>query len=242
MADFTWIMILINTMLIVLFFTFAYLIVKKKKYGLLKGFYLYSKEEQERLISIGYPQANARVMIVSGLIFIITMPLVLLGIPYSMEITYGAFLIYLFTDLLIITNKMYRGKKKVTNNIVLGGSVLLLIALGSTLLIPTAKNVSEGGLSISGLYSIELNWEEISSIELVETLPTIQLRNNGRSLANKSDGHYTLEGLGRGRLFLENRNEGPYIYLETDETYVFINEANSDATRLLYNEIQDEMH
>lgn len=237
MTDYTWMMITINSILILVFSCFAYLILKKKKYGLLSGFHLKSKEEQERLISIGYPQANARIMIVSAIIFVLSMPLILLGVPYSMEMTYGVFIIYLFTDLLIISNTMYLGKRKIIMNLVLGGTVILLVGLIASIFIPTTKAISEEGISIGGLYSIDLSWEEVSTVDLVEVLPTIELRNNGRSLANKSDGHFTLEGLGRGRLFLENRNEGPYIYIEADETYLFINETNSAATLELYQDI-----
>jgi len=52
-------------------------------------------------------------------------------------------------------------------------------------------------------------------------------------------GSFTVKGIGRAKLFV-NVSKPPFIYLETKNGQFFLNGANEEETRGLYNELATE--
>lgn len=114
-------------------------------------------------------------------------------------------------------------------------AIVLIAAVGLLIyghLSPQVEAKPEG-IVISGVYGATIPHEEITGISLEREMPEILSRNNGFSSGAVRKGHFTLEGIGRGRLYLES-GEGPFIFIETAESYTIINYKESSRTEALF--------
>ncbi len=102
----------------------------------------------------------------------------------------------------------------------------------------TKVTVLEEGLEIQGMYGDVYTWESIRYVELIEELPTIELRTNGSALGSNLKGHFRTTELGSVKLFVDT-SKPPFIYLETDEGNIIFNLENEKTTREMFEEIID---
>ncbi|WP_216829783.1 DUF3784 domain-containing protein [Alkalihalobacterium elongatum] len=234
-------LIIIQLFMVLMFFLLGYLIVKKEVYFLLSGFSSKSEEEQKILIKNGYPQAAGRALINSGFILVGGLGLYLLKIPYMIELSWLVMIIYIFTHLLYI-GKLDTTKSSKRNSIILILTIVFTFGiLGVVTYIgiqPNHLSTSDTQLQISGFYGVDWPLDKITNVELVDTIPNVQVRTNGFAFANRLKGHFRLEELGKGRLLLY-RNHPPFIYIEKGEDYLFINSRDINETRLWYEEMMD---
>ena len=103
----------------------------------------------------------------------------------------------------------------------------------------TKVTVLEEGLEIQGMYGDLYTWESISNVELIEELPTIELRTNGSALGSKLKGHFRTTEMGSVKLFVDT-DKPPYILLETDEGNIIFNLDDERATEEIFKEIIDK--
>lgn len=118
--------------------------------------------------------------------------------------------------------------------LILGGMVALLI-YGSR---SPGIEAKPEGIVISGMYGTTIPAEEITGISLENEIPKILTRNNGFNSGEANKGHFTLDGLGRGRLYLES-SKGPFICIFTKSGYIMINYKDPSRTEVLYQTISD---
>lgn len=104
---------------------------------------------------------------------------------------------------------------------------------------PTEVNVIEEGVEIKGMYGDVFTWESISNVELIEELPTIELRTNGSALGSKLKGHFRTTEYGSVKLFVD-AYKSPFIFLETDKGIVIFNLENEKETEELFEAIIDK--
>lgn len=230
--------------MVLLFFLLGYFIIKKEAYFLLSGFSAKSAEDQQILIQNGYPQVAGRAMINSSYILLGGLGLYLFRIPYMMELSWLVMIIYLFAHLLYIC-KLDTTQSSKRNLIILIITIVSTFGiLGGVFYIgiqPNEVSISDNRLDISGFYGVEWPLEKITNVELVDTIPNIQVRTNGFALANRLKGHFRIEGLGKGRLYLFC-DRPPFIYIEKGEEYLFINSRDISETKLWYEEMMDELN
>ncbi|KYG27680.1 DUF3784 domain-containing protein [Alkalihalobacillus trypoxylicola] len=231
------VLIIIQLVMVIMFYTFSYLILKKQYYGLINGFWSKPKHEQKELIEKGYPQANGKMLHRSGTILLIGLILYLIGIPYMIEISYLFLVIFILSNTLLI-NRMENEKVKKRNKYILIGSSIFFIALISILFIPNQIEISDDELKISGPYGVTWNIEEIDSVERLEKLPTINLRTNGISIFNKRIGHFQVESFGNSRLILNNL-DAPFLLIQKEEQTLFLNESSFYQTEELYEQLMN---
>lgn len=103
----------------------------------------------------------------------------------------------------------------------------------------TKVAVLEEGLEIQGMYGDVYTWESISNVELIEELPTIELRTNGSALGSKLKGHFRTTEMGSVKLFVD-ASKPPFILLETDEGTIIFNMEDERATEDIFKEIVDK--
>lgn len=84
------------------------------------------------------------------------------------------------------------------------------------------------------LYKTTIPMSEITEVTVVDTLPRIARRTNGFAFAGALRGHFRLDSLGTGTLFL-NRSHPPYIILRTERTFVIVGFKNDSLTNELIN-------
>ncbi|WP_413374904.1 DUF3784 domain-containing protein [Alkalihalobacillus sp. 1P02AB] len=228
---------IIILLLAVMFFLFAYFILKKQYYGLISGFWAKPEEEQKMLIERGYPQATGWIMFNSGLILLVAALLYLVKVPYVLELSLVVMFMYMFGHLLVV-NKMESKKVRKRNFYILIGSIILIVGISATAFIPTHLTVTEDAVKISGMYGVTWEFDEITTIEKVDSLPTINMRTNGISVMERRVGHFRLEELGGGRLFLQSL-KGPFIYIEKGDDFLFINGKEPSITNEWFTEMEN---
>ncbi|MDT8860811.1 DUF3784 domain-containing protein [Alkalihalobacillus sp. MEB130] len=237
-------LIMIQLFMFLLLFLLGYLIVKKQAYFLLSGFSAKTEEDQQILIKNGYPQAAGRVLMNSSFILLVGLGLSLFEIPYMIELSWLVMIIYLFVHLLYI-GKLDNTKHRKRNSLILKMTIVFtfgILGWASYMgLQPNELSISDNRLQISGFYGVEWPLDEITNIELVDTIPKIQVRTNGFSFANRLKGHFRLEELGKGRLFIY-RNSPHFIYIEKGDDYIFINSSDSHETKLWYEEMMNQFN
>lgn len=70
-----------------------------------------------------------------------------------------------------------------------------------------------------------------------DSLPKIISKNNGYSLGTKKKGHFSLESLGKTKLFLDTAKP-PFIYLKRNNKLIILNCDESEKTKKLFNDLQ----
>jgi len=123
--------------------------------------------------------------------------------------------------------------------------VLLALALGAALvgavfwtqIRPPRVTVGPGGLTIETLfYRTSVDAADVVSVSLETRLPRVLVRTNGFAGAGTLRGRFRLDGLGEGRLYVEE-GFAPYVLVRLRRGYVIVNFREPERTRALYEEV-----
>jgi hypothetical protein len=99
---------------------------------------------------------------------------------------------------------------------------------------PVGVRVGPQGVEIETLlYGTTLPAAEITALSLEPALPRILTRTNGFAAAGTLRGHFRVEGLGDGRLYVE-QGHSPYVLVRLRQGFVFLNFREPDKTRALF--------
>ncbi|UCZ52413.1 DUF3784 domain-containing protein [Bacillus shivajii] len=217
----------------VLLFLGGYFILKKEIYDLISGFALKSKEEKRKLINNGYPQAVGRVLINSGIILLIGFILALLSVPFSVEGSFLAVVVYMFTHLLMINKKRSEKNQKRTLLIILGAQFITVSIIAFVMFAAyqsSELSVNEEEIRVSGYYGGKWQVADIRYVEIVDQLPEVKLRAHGFSIGQRAKGRYRLKEVGDAWLFV-HKDSPPFILIETENESLYINAKNQTKTK-----------
>ena len=109
-----------------------------------------------------------------------------------------------------------------------------LIGMYSTTVKEAEVTVTDGILSIKGMYGEEYDISGITDITLKESLPVITRKTNGAGLGDIKKGDYDTKELGVCRLQIHDEKNPPYIYINTDKGMLIINFNDSGKTISTY--------
>jgi hypothetical protein len=122
-------------------------------------------------------------------------------------------------------------------------SAFVLIGLGIAAIFyfheqPPKVSLSASRIRVaSALYSEQLALTEITHLSLERRLPRIRLRTNGYAAGETLRGHFRLDRLGDGQLFIEYGHP-PYILIRSADAYVVVNFEDPDETIALYHRLE----
>jgi hypothetical protein len=120
---------------------------------------------------------------------------------------------------------------------VIGVGVVLVVRLVWTQLRPPRVSVGPEGLRVDTLfYGTTFPAGDITAVSLERRLPRILARTNGFSGAGTLRGHFRVEGLGDGRLYVE-LGYAPYVLVRLRQGFVIVNFREPERTRALYEEL-----
>lgn len=124
-------------------------------------------------------------------------------------------------------------------------SVILIIVMVVLLVIYSGRKpkifVEKEGIFIKDLmYPSRIFAETIKSVSLCDKMPKVISRSNGYAGAMTWKGFFRIykDGKCSALLYLEKYRKGPFIQIETTKRLYFINLANEEQTRQLYEEIK----
>jgi hypothetical protein len=102
---------------------------------------------------------------------------------------------------------------------------------------PPRVSVSAQGLEIdTPFYGTRLPAADIVAVSLEPRLPRVQARTNGFSAAGCLRGHFRLEGLGDGRLYVE-QGSAPYVLVRLRQGFVVVSFRDPERTQALFDEL-----
>jgi hypothetical protein len=104
-------------------------------------------------------------------------------------------------------------------------------------MIPPRAIVSPRGFQVESVfYGQEYPWSDVTDIGLEPRLPRILARTNGFAAAGLLRGHFRVQGLGAGKLFV-NLGTPPFVLVRLREGFVVVNLETAEKTRELYEEL-----
>ncbi len=147
---------------------------------------------------------------------------------------------------LVIGYMVVRAQRFVPDNKNSKGHILALVIMAVVFVMVAAMiiggnrestvGIHNQELRIGGMYSTRIDLNQVKDIYLEDSIPRIKSRTNGYAFGDTRKGHFLLEDLGNGRLYLHSR-QGPYIYIITNKSYIIVNFESPDKTRILYNQL-----
>lgn len=131
------------------------------------------------------------------------------------------------------------GRRYLIASLIFGAA--LFIGLGvwfASEMRPPRVELSADAFSVgSAMYSVDVPLTAITSVSLLERLPRIRRRTNGFALGHTLRGHFRLDQLGDGRLFIA-AGHAPYVLVRTRDSYIIVNFEEPERTRALYERLQ----
>jgi uncharacterized membrane protein SirB2 len=237
-----WGLLAVHISVILLFLILGWAVRKKEGYWLISGFASRPKEEQEELIGYGYPQKVGSLLIVTAIGMLILFPLMFTSFKYAMEVQFGFMIIFIMGGMVYLTK--YEVPKKRKRSYIISISLFIVIIGGISALSYFSYRgyelvTKEESFEITGMYGDEWNYEDITTIELMEKLPEVTVRTNGVGLPTLSKGHFKVSGYGRSLLFI-HKGSSPNIYIELKDKKIFINDKEPEKTKSWYQQLTEK--
>jgi len=141
------------------------------------------------------------------------------------------------------SHEMAQARRQTRRTVIALVSAFVLIGLGIAAIFYFHELPPKVGLSAtrirvaSALYSEELALADITHLSLERRLPRIRLRTNGYAAGGTLRGHFRLDRLGDGQLFIEY-GRPPYILMRSADGYVIVNFEDPDETIALYHRLE----
>jgi len=111
-------------------------------------------------------------------------------------------------------------------------TIIILVFVGGLMLYsaqPTTVTINQDGVKIHGLYGQVYPWESITEVELLQELPGIARRTSGSAVGPYLRGRFRTTDSESIKLFV-NRNQPPFIRLESNDGVVIFNLKKSADT------------
>lgn len=233
-----------------LFIVLGILIKYFKFYWLISGYNTMSKEKQKNVDTEGLGKLMGNFAFLLGGTFVLGAILISTGLKTLGIILITAIPFVLIPYVLIKAQKYDKnaldpdGSMKKSTRIIIGitiGFMAVIFAFVIWLSVYGAQElnitVDDKIINIRGMYASIVHTEDIMEVVLLDSIPEVLRKNNGFDFGNVLRGKFTLESIGKGRLYINN-GKPPYVYLRLKKGYVIINYSSSEKTQELYNKIR----
>lgn len=224
----------------ILFFVLGIAIGRFKCYWLISGYNTASDEEKEKVDIKGLARVMSFLLYGIGCAIIIS---ALLEPYFPKVISLVGIFIFVFTIGAVIycqrfdSNKKSKGEKLGLVVILTIPVLIFIVVLAAS----TEKNkveVTQDRVAIEGSYGINLNNEEIKSIDLVDRIPSVIRRENGSSIGKYKKGVFSTKDNERVHLYLE-KDYGPYLKIVSTKGDIYMNFKGENEILNVYNEIKN---
>ncbi|MCR9154231.1 MAG: DUF3784 domain-containing protein [Bacteroidetes bacterium] len=227
----------------IFFLLMAFLLNEKNASYLLSGYNTMSEEEKANFDLLNYLKTFKRFHIFLGASFMVLglAILYMLGADAA-GIFLGLYPIIAYIWLILESRKYYLDPQKARKNniaaIVLG---LTLLGVGGLFFYGYQENqirVEEDRLVISGMYGLEMEGDQIESLELIEELPALSIRINGFSTGRIKKGYYKTESGERIRLLINSAERPILMIVPKSGPVIFYTPASGQELAFSFEELQ----
>lgn len=234
-----WTLFFIQFTVAIIFLGLGWLILFKKSYGLISNFNSRPEAEKKLLIQNGYPQNTGKMLMVTGLGMLILLPLLFTDFAYGLEVQIVFMLVMLLGGFIYLSKYEVAAKRKksyiISSSIffVTIGFLSVLTFIGYQDFQLLQKNDT---FEITGVYGDEWRYEDIQSVELLQEMPTVEVRKNGFGMPTMSKGHFIVRGYGSSLLYIY-KGKAPYLYVEVGDEQIFINAESESETKKWFEQL-----
>lgn len=229
----------------------GFLIKYKKAYWLISGYNTMSAEKKKNVDIEGLANLAANIcFVIAAIIFTAFIFLFFKIVPVALIIFALLLPVIIYT---LINAQKYdmnarnsEGKMKTQTKLIIGSIIafLILCTAGVSVLVyftakPAEYTLENGVFKISGMYGQKVPVNEITGLELKETIPEIITRTNGSDIGSKKKGHFKLKDIGSVKLFTDV-SKPPFIYIKSNSDNIILNCEDGTKTRDLYERLRAE--
>lgn len=233
----------IQLFLILLFLFFGWAIVKKEWYWLISNFNGKQKDEQQQLISNGYPQRVGKLMLMTAAGMTMLLPLSFTSFNYSIDVQFGFMLIFLLGGLIYLSRYETQEKRKrsyIISSAITVATLGLLTGLFYVGYQDFELTEHADSFEITGMYGGKWNFSEVQKVELLDQMPEVTWKQNGFGLATLAKGQFKVKHYGSSLLFI-HKDSAPYLYIEADGEKIFINSKDPRQTKEWHDLVLERM-
>jgi len=223
-----------------------------KWYFLISGYNTMKKEKKANVDVESLGKLMGMYGYLNGLVFFIV------GILYGLNIKIGGVLAFGFfiisTGYLLVKAQKYdhnlfeengKLKKSAKKELIIPLVIASVVFAGVGILMvfslqPTKLTYKEEGFEIHGMYGETYEWEDIEKVELIESLPKIEMRTNGSGVGSHLKGYFRTTEYGKVKLFV-NAKTSPFVYFTIEGNKVIFNLEDPVKTEEAYLEIQKRL-
>ena len=219
-----------------------------KWYFLISGYNTMKKEKKANVDVESLGKLMGMYGYLNGAVFF------LVGILYGLNVKIGGLLGFGFfiisTVYLLVKAQKYdhnlfdengklkkSAKKELILPMVIAGAVLIGVGLLMVFsLQPTRISTLEEGIEIHGMYGETYAWADMEQVELLDTLPNIEMRTNGSAMDSHLKGYFRTTEYGKVKLYV-NAKLPPFVYFIADGEKVIFNLENAMKTKEAFEEL-----
>lgn len=209
---------------------------------LIAGYNTMSKEKKENVDKEGLCKATGNFLMIVALLLLINAVTGSYGYRFISLIS--MLLIFPLTIVFIVAAQKYDHNEKTKSNkleikIGIGFTVFFMVILFIMFMYGAQDprvDISKEKIRISGMYSASIDVNKILDISIKDEMPNTSKKVNGFDLGYIMRGDFTLEGMGKARIYI-HENKPPFVIINTEDHFYIINYKESKKTQKLYEEL-----
>lgn len=176
--------------------------------------------------------------LITGILWILTG---LIGWLFGMKLTYVMFALAIIGGITVFVAKWrIMGETPKWHLVVLALAVVLVIVYHIWLVKDSKVEVLPESFSVEGDYGIEMPYQAIDSVFVVDALPAVKYCKDGYSVFGNKKGKFRLKDGSDSKFYLLGK-EAPYLKMYTHSGLILVNRKTAAETEQLIEELRDKI-
>ena len=173
--------------------------------------------------------------LITGILWMLTG---LIGWLFGMKLTYVMFALAIIGGITVFVAKWrIMGETPKWHLVVLALAVVLVIVYHIWLVKDSKVEVLPETFAVEGDYGIEMPYQAIDSVFIVEALPAVKYCKDGYSVFGNKKGEFQLKDGNDAKFYLLGK-EAPYLKLYTHNGLILVNRKTAEETEKLIMELE----
>ena len=176
--------------------------------------------------------------LITGILWILTG---LIGWLFGMKLTYVMFALAIIGGITVFVAKWrIMGETPKWHLVMLALAVVLVIVYHIWLVKDSKVEVLPESFSVEGDYGIEMPYQAIDSVFVVDALPAVKYCKDGYSVFGNKKGKFRLKDGSDSKFYLLGK-EAPYLKMYTHSGLILVNRKTAAETEQLIEELRDKI-
>ena len=176
--------------------------------------------------------------LITGILWILTG---LIGWLFGMKLTYVMFALAIIGGITVFVAKWrIMGETQKWHLVMLALAVVLVIVYHIWLVKDSKVEVLPETFAVEGDYGIEMPYQAIDSVFIVEALPAVKYCKDGYSVFGNKKGEFRLKEGSDAKFYLLGK-QPPYLKMYTNDGLVFVNRKTATETEQLIEELKSKV-